>query len=387
MQIKKIFILKYVLPLLCGFVTLVCYGQDTPEKRQIQAVFDQLVMAYGNAKSKPQLIVIQDSDKQVLPAKYEPDPKPNIQVDGAIVTIFRSFGKDSLNALAVVLSHELAHYYSDHTFCSDYAYALKDQSKSLSDILKSISKEDKISKEAEADQKGFFYAAAAGYAPFEVQSSVLEIIYTEYHYPDNLPGYPTKQERISIALTAEGKAKDLYDTFQAGLRWMNEKNYEKAIEAFEDANSYIPFRENYNNMGVARALMALDLKDPDYVEKEFPERFLYPLEIDNQSRIKKEAVRGIDYEKEEQIEQLLKTARTNFQEAIRLDPGYTKSYINLACVLDLLGNQDLAIGTIKDLPLGEKNTKEAQRILAIAYFHSGKIEDAEKIWFELEKSN
>lgn len=375
-----------MLTLLCGFMTLVSYGQETPEKKQIQAIFDQLVLAYGNAKSKPQLIVVQDSDKQVLPAKYEPDPKPNIQVDGSLVSLFRSFGKDSLNALAVVLSHELAHYYSDHTFCSDYAYALKDQSKSLSDVLKSVSKEDKISKETEADQKGFFYAAAAGYSPFGVQLSVLEKIYAEYHYPDNLPGYPTKQERISIAFTAEEKAKDLYDTFQTGLKWMEDKNYEKAIEAFEEANSYIPFRENYNNMGVARALTALDLKDPDHAEKEFPERFLYPLEIDNQSRLKKEIERGINYGKEEQIERLLKTARTNFQEAIRLDPGYSKSYINLACVFDLLGNQDMAIGTIKELPLEDQKTKEAQRILAIAYYHTNRLEEADKIWKELENT-
>lgn len=380
-------ILKYFLVLIFGSITFISYGQDTPEKKQIQAVFDQLVMAYGNAKSPPQLIVIQDTGKQVLPAKYEPDPKPNIKVDGSLVTVFRTFGKDSLNALAVVLSHELAHYYSDHTFCSDYAYALKDQSRSLSDVLKSVSKQEKISKETEADQKGFFYAAAAGYVPFDVQSLVLDKIYTEYNYPDSLPGYPTKQQRISITVTAEKKAKDLYDTFQAGLKWMNEKNYEKAIAAFEEANSYIPFRENYNNMGVARALMALDLKDPNYAEKEYPDRFLYPLESDNSSRLKKEIERGMDYDKEDQIQQLLKTAKINLQEAIRLDRGYTKSYINLACVFDLSGNYEMALGTIKELPFQEQKTKEALRILAIAYYHSGKIEEAEKIWIELEKSN
>lgn len=384
MRIKKIFILKYLLLLLCGFVSLISFGQDSPEKKQIQAVFDQLVTAYGSARTQPELIVFQSSDKQVMPAKYDPSPKPNIQVDASLLSIFRIFGKDSLNALAVVLSHELAHYYSDHTFCSDYAFALKNQSKSLSDLLKSVSREEKISRETEADQKGFFYAAAAGYSPFDVQSSVLNKIYAEYSYPDSLLGYPTKQERISIALTAEDKAKSLYSTFQIGLKWMDEKNYEKAIEAFEEANSYIPFRENYNNMGVARVLMALELKDPDYAEKEFPDRFLYPLEVDNQSRLKKELVRGTDYDKEEKINQLLTTAMINLEEAIRLDRGYFKSYINLACVLDLLGNQDMAIGTIKKLSLEEQKTKDALRILAIAYYHQGRLKDAEQIWSQLE---
>lgn len=387
MRIKKTFILKYLLLILCGFVSLISFGQDSPEKKQIQAVFDQLVTAYGSARTQPELIVFQNSDIQIMPAKYEPSPKPKIQVDASLVSIFRVFGKDSLNAIAVVLSHELAHYYSDHTFCSDYAFAVKNQSKSLSDVLKSLSKQEKIIKETEADQKGFFYAAAAGFSPFGVQSKVLDEIYSAYGMSETNSDYPSKQERISIALTAEDKAKSLYSTFQSGLKWMDEKNYEKAIEAFEEANSYIPFRENYNNMGVARALMALDLKDPDNAEKEFPERFLYPLEVDNQSRLKKELVRGTDYDKEEEIKQLLTAAMINLEEAIRLDRGYFKSYINLACVLDLLGNQDLAIGTIKKLSLEDQKTKEAQRILAIAYYHQGRLNDSEEIWNKLKIPN
>jgi len=383
MRIKKIFILKYLLLLLCGFVSLISFGQDSPEKKQIQAVFDQLVTAYGSARTRPELIVFQSSNRQILPAKYEPSPKPKIQVDATLVSIFRVFGKDSLNALAVVLSHELAHYYSDHTFCSDYAFAVKDQSKSLSDALKSLSTQEKISKETEADQKGFFYAAAAGFSPFGVQSQVLDEIYSAYGMSDTNSNYPSKQERISIAITAEDKAKSLYSTFQTGLKWMDEKNYAKAIEAFEEANGYIPFRENYNNMGVARARMALDLKDPDYAEKEFPDRFLYPLEVDNRSRLKKELVRGTDYDKEEKINQLLTTAMINLEEAIRLDRGYFQSYINLACVFDLLGNQDMAIGTIKKLSLEEQKTKEALQILAIAYYHQGRLQEAEEIWGQL----
>jgi hypothetical protein len=59
-----------------------------------------------------------------IPAKYNPIVgKPKIEVDQKLFSVCRTYGKDSLNAVAVVLSHELAHYYSDHTFCSDYAYA------------------------------------------------------------------------------------------------------------------------------------------------------------------------------------------------------------------------------------------------------------------------
>ena len=381
MQSNLSIILRPFFIVFFGMVTGMSFGQTATEK-QIRAVFDQLVLAYGNAKTPPQLTVIEGESRQILPAIYNTDQRPRIIVDGHLVTLFRSFGKDSINALSVVLSHELAHFYSDHTFCSDFAYAIKDTSKSLSDLLKGVSKESKISTETEADQKGFFYAAAAGFSPFAVQDLVLEKIYAEYQIQDR-SDYPTKVERIGIAQTAENRARELYDLFQLGLSCIDEKNYTRAIEAFEEANSYIPFRENYNNMGVARTLMALDLMDPNYLEKKSPNQFLYPIEIDNTSRLKKEIERGFDYEKEDKIELLLKTAKSNFDEAIRLDPGYTKSYINLACIYDLLGNPEGAIGKINELPVEMRSSREALRIRAIAYFHMNRQQEAEEIWNQL----
>ena len=67
---------------------------------------------------------------------------------------------------------------------------------------------------------------------------------------------------------------------------------------------------------------------------------------------------------------LLTSAQNDFQEAIRLDPSFIKGYINLACVYELLGKYNLAIGTIEELSKEEQKSGEAQRILAITYFHN-----------------
>lgn len=382
MQIKP---LPYKLILTILFAVAYVFSNSQPAcDVQIRNVFNNLVMAYGCAKSAPQLIIVCEKSGQIPPAKYYPDPKPTIKVDFFLTEICRTFGKDSLNALSIVLSHELAHYYSDHTFCSDYAYVLKDRNKELSHILKTTGYQDMISKETEADQKGLFFAAAAGYQPFEIQSALLDQIYSKYHYPDNLPGYPTKQQRKAIAQEAAERANQLYSTFKSGLAAMEAKDYDKAIAAFEEANSYIPFRENYNNLGVALARKALELKEPDYSEKQFPNRFLYPLEVDNTSRLKQDISRGEDRDKLNKIDSLLKYAQKDFQEAIRLDQGYVKAYINLACVYDLLGNPEAAIGKIKELPLEEQQNTNAMRILAIAYYHAERKEKAEEIWNELK---
>jgi tetratricopeptide (TPR) repeat protein len=168
---------------------------------------------------------------------------------------------------------------------------------------------------------------------------------------------------------------------------MQEKNYDKAIEAFNTVNNDFPSRENYNNLGVARTLKALQFKVITSEEKHYPERFLYPLELENKSRLNIDTTRSID-DNSQEMEQLLKDAQKDFQEAIRLDPLFTKGYINLACVLDLL---DDPIGSISILtkqlqPKEKRDCIDAQRILAIAYFHSNVKEYeliAEEIWLKL----
>ena len=123
MSLKKTRLIRKGFTLFFCGMSFLMFGQGQADK-QIQSVFDQLVMAYGSAKTAPQLIIITNKPKQITPAKYYSSPKPNIKVDAYLFTVCRTFGKDSLDALSIILSHELAHYYSDHTFCSDYAYAI-----------------------------------------------------------------------------------------------------------------------------------------------------------------------------------------------------------------------------------------------------------------------
>ena len=383
MDIKVNFSLKKGLTLFFIVMSFFMFGQNNEDK-QIKAVFDQLITAYGSAKSAPELVILKKKNTSIPPANYNPTGKPKIEVDIYLYTICRTFGKDSLNALSIVLSHELAHYYNDHKFCSDYAYAnLHSKNINLTKSIRDASLNSRMEKETEADIKGFFYATAAGYSPFGLQSLLIDKIYKEYHLPDVQKGYPTKQERIDIAKSADEKAKELFGYFQEGLKAMDEKRYDDAILAFDKANSFIPYRENYNNIGVAKARKALLLKIRTSEEYKYPDRFLYPLEVENKSRLNKDATRSLD-DNSEEIETLLKEAQNDFEKAISLDKGYAKGFINLACVFDLLNNPNAAIGKIKELSKEEQNTTQSKRILAIAYFHNNQIDLANVIWEELK---
>lgn len=383
MAIKTTPFFKKGFTLFFSVMSFFMFGQNK-EEPQIRKVFNQIVLAYGSSKTAPELVVTKQ--KQDRPAFYKFDKKPIVTIDNYLFIICRSFGKDSLNALSVVIGHELAHYYNEHSFCTDFAFAIRNKNEVFSKKVKLIDKNQKIIYETQADDKGLFYAAIAGYEPFEVQPKLLDAIYTQYQLKDT-DGYPTKVQRKEIAKNALLKAKRLFETFTLGLKYMQEKNYDKAIEAFNTVNNDFPSRENYNDLGVAKTRKALDLKEPNAIEKASPERFLYPLEIENKSRLNIEITRSFD-DNSEVIEQLLKDAQNDFQEAIRLDPNFTKGYINLSCVLDLLEDSIGAISIITKqlLPKEERDSIDAQRILAIAYFNS-KVKEyetkAEEIWMKL----
>ena len=379
MEIKTKTFFKIGLTLFFSVMSFFMFGQNK-EEPQIRKVFNQIVLAYGSSKTAPELVVTKQ--KQDRPAFYKFDKKPIVTIDTYLFTICRSFGKDSLNALSVVIGHELAHYYNEHSFCTDFAFAIRNKNEVFSKKVKLIDKNQKIIYETQADDKGLFYAAIAGYDPFEIQPRLLDAIYTQYQLKDT-DGYPTKVQRKEIAKNALLKAKRLYETFTLGLKYIQEKNYDKAIEAFNTVNNDFPSRENYNNLGVAKTRKALDLKEPNAIEKASPERFLYPLEVENKSRLNKDITRSLDDNSEEMV-QLLKAAQKDFQEAIRLDPNFTKGYINLACVLDLLGNYPKSIGTILELSKDKQYIIEAKRILAIAYFHDKQENKANAIWNELK---
>lgn len=363
---------------------MLCSAQNN-SKKQVQQVFDKLVLAYGNSKAAPNLSYFADGSLKETPALYSTKGKqPTIKFDLKFYKVYQSFGKDSLNAIAIVLGHELAHYYNDHEFCTDYAFAVRDKDKILSAKLRTVNKAQKMSLETQADNKGLFYAAIAGYEPFEIQPQLIDAIYKIYKLKDENSGYPSKTERKVIATTAQEKSKELYSVFKKGLKAIEAKEYNVAIEDFKLLNQHFPSRENYNNSGVAKTLKALDFKARSKGESETPKRFQYPLEIDNTSRLQQEIKRSLD-DNTDIMKKLLEDGQKDFQEAIRLDPSYTKSHINLACVYDLLGKHLSAIAEITEkLSKQEQNSMAAKQILAIAYYNADMEGKAEEIWRELK---
>lgn len=360
--------------LFIGCESLYC---QTYDKQVVQSVYQKLVSAYGDPKAAPKLI---HSIKNLEgPASFSQFDK-SITIDKRLYSICRKLGKDSLNAVSIIISHELAHYYSEHDFCSDFGYLLNSKNKALSNRIIKLGINQKLIYETQADKKGLFYSAIAGFQPFDINNQLLELIYLSYSTKDVF-GYPTKEQRKEIGFTSSIEIRSLYKSFLQGINLLGDNKFETSIIEFEKISRTFPSREIYNNIGVAKARMALLLKPKTKEEFESPDRFKYPLEIENKTRLNREDTRSL--EPDNNYNELLGDAQSDFEKAISLDPSFVKSYINLACIYDLLDNPDNAIGTIKRLNKVDQNTTDAKKILAIAYYHSNRESLAEIIWKEL----
>jgi tetratricopeptide (TPR) repeat protein len=301
-------------------------------------------------KEPPILEIVPISSNKNVIAQFTTVPKPTIKIDEKLLDICASFNKDSTNALAILIAHELAHYFLEHNWCGDYAFALRKNEKFSKQLLK-ISKADKCAIEAQADSKGLFYATIAGYNPFECYNKVIDKVYDAYKLPTKTNGYPSLAERKQICENELAVIKKLIPNFYSGTRCLQTRQFDSAIVYFATLIDNFPSREHYNNLGVAYTLKALDLKPLDYNEQ------AYPIEIDFESRMKLERTRG-NNDQADTIQILLQQAKKCFEKAIDKDSKYYEAYVNLACVLDLLGNKFGAIGKLKEIPNGVMNKNE-----------------------------
>ena len=169
---------------LLGFSSI-SKGQElsSTDPKYIEAfnVYQRIIHATGRTKRYPKLVITKNS--QWKGAGYESIPSRRVILEESLFDLFvQKFGTKKDHALAVVLGHELAHYYKDHPPTSHFAAKTPNQS---------------IQYEGEADYFGVFYGSLAGYQTITYMPQVLELIYKAYKLPDELMGYQSKKDRLA----------------------------------------------------------------------------------------------------------------------------------------------------------------------------------------------
>lgn len=376
---------KIIILIVFGLLFLSGYSQVAGYKYEVsKKVFDAIVSANGSNRNAPVFEVRQKNypgKKQIL--MYYPGTQPKIIMDEDVYDLCVGMGSDSLNALASLLGHELAHHFEKHDWCSSFAFLLDDKS-DLKQKLSKIAKEAKIANETEADDVGGFYGYVAGFATYDISAKLLDKIYAYYKLQDKLPGYPTKEERKQNATKSLTELEPYKAVFDAGETMYCLKEYGISSNCFEYLADKFPSREMFGNAGLAKVLSAMDFVD----EKTMP--FALPLEIDAGTRLKSGAVRGTSLsleEKERQKKKLLQDAIDYFDKAITIEPNYANALINKGCAYILLNNPDMAIGITTEIITNKSNytnydISKALSLRGVALYNKGEKEKAQ-IDFEM----
>ncbi|MDN5203859.1 hypothetical protein QQ008_20880 [Fulvivirgaceae bacterium BMA10] len=332
---------------------------------------EKIKWAIGDSRQLPQI--------EIRPGKSEnaailiPNPNPRLILDEKVYDLCRSFGSDSLNALASIIGHELAHFYRDHK--AIIGLIGHSEAENLDNSNRSSQQNQRIYLEAEADYFGTFYAFQAGFNSFKTLPKILSLIYNEYQLPNKLSNYPSKQERINIAVARSREMEKFAPVFEVGRFLYTKKYYKEAEACFEYVTSHISSKEAFNNLGVAKLTRVSTLTSQDETH------FAYPFEIDVANRLSSNTRGGSTLQEEALKKRLLQEAELNFEKAISFDRYYWRAYINLAITQIFLKNFNAAIGEIDKLRqrAASKGTPvhaDAFLVRGIALVKAGRMDEA-----------
>lgn len=307
------FFLFFTLFTLGQFTLLAQNGSDVPYF--IIKVHNDIFQSMTNGKlSKPRLLLTTDSTKIIF---YTPDFN-TITMSEKFIRVMRSFKSDSLNAVAHILGHELAHVilqqgdflkigsgYADDSFnqkVRKYGGELKD---SLGIF------------ERQADEQSIFYAHISGYQTTHIGKQVLEAIYSSFSLKNKkLKGYPELQERISMIDSSAKRMDALLKIYDFALIALMRGQFDQAIFLFDlILKEKFYSIEVYNNIAVAYMLKAQQLS-----QDKFP--YELPFQIDFHSKLSQQR------DGTNNVKDLLNLANEALKSAIQMDPNYYSTRLN-----------------------------------------------------------
>lgn len=345
-----------------------------------QKVLDKIYASNGNMLFlKPSLEVV---DENWAVATYYPRTNV-IKLEKRAVEICQSFGADGEAALAFIIGHELAHAFqrSNSSFAEPSSYL----ELGLTDV--SHDKE----KEREADIFGVFSAYLSGYKTIKILPTLIQKLYEGYDLVEKpLVKYPELGIRKRTAREVRKKVEELVQIFEVANHLSVIGEHELAASSYQYISKYYQGPEVLNNEGIAYALHAINFSDNNVDD------YLYPLEIDWNSRLRKprllEGDRALTPAEQRYRQKYLLKALGKFKEALLLNPNYFSADINIISVLSLMGQHQQAIdyyykNHTKFLLASSKERIKVDLALAIAQTKSN-LSTSQVIWSKyLDHSN
>ncbi|QJW91268.1 hypothetical protein HNV11_18745 [Spirosoma taeanense] len=326
--------------LLIGGLNPVRAQQSRELLQTVITVARQVWRTFPDQRPLPGIEIVPRHKQPVL-ARFRPGSSPTLLINESLYDLCQTFGTDSLAALALIIGHELTHFHAQH---KEWLEIAQYRRASTSGIVTQKQADDLLMLEAFADREGTLHAYLAGYAGFQLLKPLYERIYQTYDLPDNLPGYPTKADRIALSLSRLSSVRPNALLVDAATFLFAMGQYDMAVPCLTAVVQQWPLAELQNNLASLYLKKTLSLTSC----REMP--FWLPIEWDNYNRLL--TLRGSTEESDRTL--LLEQAQIYATQAHRTDPDYTPATLNLA-ITHLLRRR---LGTAEDLL--DELTQQAQ---------------------------
>lgn len=344
------------------------YPQKVPTFAK--TVFDNMFNSMSDGTvGKPKLVLSQN-EKEV--ATYKPQ-NGELWISERFLNLAKSFGDDSLNVIAHVLGHELAHILiqqnsSIKSIGTGYASEeVNDQLDRLNAVLMDSAYE------RQADEFACFYAHIAGYKTTHIAASILDSVYRVFELKDdNLKRYPPLKERIKITEFAANQMKLMNHMFETAIFATLAGNYDIGIGLYETiiSNKYSG-KEILNNLGTTYLLKGIQFIDT----LQFP--YYFPVAIETNTNLGTTRTSILD-----PID-LLFEAKRNILNSLKRDEKYMPAVLNLAIVEFLLGNTENFENSLLKLGKTKDFQKEYCILKAIQLHKNGDFKKSKKVFDEV----
>ncbi len=302
----------------------VTLGKETPQYKKAVSVYNRLVQARGDSRYPvPSFALLKEVNRMAAMdyAKHE------IILEEKAFEVCNSFGNQSDAAIAMLLAHELTHYYEKHGWRKGFV----ENNIDLDIGLRLDSLVDYAAKETEADYLGGFLVYSAGYGLFDKGPDVLAKLYQAYNMPvGRTEKYPSLSDRQSMGRRSAEKMAQLVEVFDMANLLTAIGNYTDAYAFYYYVLMVYQSREIYNNLGVTAVLDAMQYFGPAEL------KYRFPVELDLTSTATRNVLAAPNRDS------LLRQALLHFDAAISLDPHYAPAYLNKANAYALLKDYNRA---------------------------------------------
>jgi tetratricopeptide (TPR) repeat protein len=365
---------------------------DLTEYQKLKAekseeIFKKICKTVKDTRKAPTFNFIYNYQRKPYYNAYYSPSNNTINFGEGIYDLAADLGPDSLDIVATVMAHEIAHFYKDHGWAHAFGKANPG-----SDIEKNVKgsmydSDDRARMEAEADYFGGIFGYMSGYNTLGVGGEFFDHLYDALEIPEETFGYPSRKDRIAIYNNSKQMLEDLIPVFNTANLLNLVRRYEKASMCYDHVIVTFPSREMYNNAGVALAQEAMSL----YSAEEL--KFVYPFGIDLDTRLSNAGTKGAGESKEDKRLRLAKDALDLFNDAISIDDQYAPAYVNAALTYCLLGEYEMALGLAnKAIKFAETNSNKllvgnGHIARGIAFALSDKKTEAKKEFKTAETGN